>query len=345
MSRVCLYFRRPPEQDRWIAGDRFIRPFVRRIIRGKAKVGGLEKVFANLCLGLDRLGVRYDVNVPFAKLDDTDRVGVIGLGRHALDGYRRANPIVAGPGLMTHPSEWPDLCERYPVVRYLQHSDWASAVYRPYYGDRCAIWPVGIDTQSWAPGDAGEKQFDFLIYDKIRWQRDQLVPNLLEPIRAELARRKLSSIEIRYGQYDERRYRQALRQSRAMLFLCEHESQGLACQEGLASGVPVLAWDQGWCLDPNRFAWGEPEIAASSVPYFDERCGQRFGGIADFPEKLSEFLDLRRDLAPRDYVLDNLTLEHCSRRYLQILDDARAHIGAPAMNGETRARKGEPSPS
>jgi len=334
MSRLCLYFRREPERDRWVAGDRLVRPLLRRIVRGRARVSGLGKVFSNLCLGLDRLGIRYAVNLPFATLSDDDRVGVIGLGRYALDGYRRAKPVVAGPGLMTHPSEWPDLCERYPVVRYLQHSTWANDVYKPYFGDKCAIWPVGIDTQAWAPGDPREKRFDFLIYDKIRWRREQLVPNFLEPIRAELTRRKLSFVEIRYGQYDEQQYRQALRQSRAMLFLCEHESQGLACQECLASGVPVLAWDQGWCLDPNRFAWGDPEIAATSVPYFDDRCGMRFGGIEQFPDKLSEFLGRRSAMAPRDYILDNLTLEQSSRRYLQILDEAQNVANRAALCAE-----------
>lgn len=323
MRRVCLYFRREPERDRWIAGDRFIRPIVRRIVRGKPGASGPAKVFTNLCLGLDRLGVRYQVNLPFERLQDGDLVGVIGLGRRALHGYCRGNPIVAGPGLMTHPSEWPDLCERYPVARYLQHSAWANAVYKPYYGSRCEIWPVGIDTYSWTPGDARDKQFDFLIYDKIRWQREEMVPRLLEPIRAELLRRKLRFVEIRYGCYNEQQYRRMLRQSRAMLFLCEHESQGLAYQECLASGVPVLAWDQGCCLDPNRFAWGDPEIAATSVPYFDERCGLRFRVIGEFAERLSEFLDQCSAMAPRDYILDNLTLEHCSRRYLQILDSAR----------------------
>ena len=331
MSRICLYFRRAPEQDRWIAGDRFVRPLLRRIVRGGARASGPVKVFTNLCRGLDRLGIRYEVNLPFANLDDDDRVGVVGLGRHALDGYGRSNPIVAGPGLMTHPSEWPDLCERYPVVRYLQHSAWASEVYKPYFGGKCAVWPVGIDTDAWLPAERRDKKFDFLIYDKIMWRCDQTVPDLLAPIRAELARRKLSFIEIRYGQYGEPQYRRALRHSKAMIFLCEHESQGIAYQECLASGVPILAWDQGSWLDPSRFAWGDPKIAATSVPYFDDRCGLQFRSIAEFAEKLTVFLDRRPHLTPRDYVLDNLTLEQCARRYLQVLDDACGVVSGAAL--------------
>lgn len=313
-----------------MAGDRLVRPLLRRLVRG-SRAGGLDKVFANLCLGLDRLGIRYEVNLPFEKLNDDDRIGVLGVGRYALDGYRRSNPIVAGPGLMTHPSEWPDLCERYPVARYLQHSAWTNAVYERYFGDKCAIWPIGIDTEAWRPADRRDKRFDFLIYDKIMWRRARAVPDLLEPIRAELARRRLSFTEIRYGRYGEPQYRQALRHSKAMIFLCEHESQGIAYQECLASGVPILAWDQGAWLDPNRFAWGDPEIAATSVPYFDARCGMRFRGINEFSEKLTEFIDRRPHMAPRDYIVENLTTEKCSAHYLRLLDHGRNIPGRTAV--------------
>jgi hypothetical protein len=103
-----------------------------------------------------------------------------------------------------------------------------------------------------------------------------------------------------------------------MIFLCEHESQGLAYQECLSSGVPVLAWDQGWCLDPNRFKWGQPNIAATSVPYFDSRCGERFVGREDFDEKLSLFLERIESSAynPRAFVLENLTLKASAARFL-----------------------------
>jgi hypothetical protein len=52
MSRFCLYYTREPEKDRWIFGDRYIRPLVRRLLRGKPRPSGVDRVFINLCLGL-----------------------------------------------------------------------------------------------------------------------------------------------------------------------------------------------------------------------------------------------------------------------------------------------------
>jgi glycosyltransferase involved in cell wall biosynthesis len=226
---------------------------------------------------------------------------------------------------MTHPSEWPTLCEEYPVVTYLQHSEWANNIYKPYFGGRCAIWPVGIDTHEWTPA-SGRKETDFLIYDKILWDRERRVPELLQPIQNELGRRGLTSVILRYGDYNPEQYKDALGRSRAMIFLCEHESQGLAYQEALASGVPILAWDQGWWLDPNRFQWGETDVPATSVPYFDERCGVRFKDFESFRVNLGEFMGKLNhgEFRPRNYILEHLTLERCAKRYCEILQESAA---------------------
>jgi hypothetical protein len=290
------------------------------MLRGPRRISGIEKVLHNLCKGLDRIGVQYVVNLPFDRLQRDDHVGVLGRGTHCLDGYDRPNAIVAGIGLMTHPSQWPDLCNEFPVSAYLQHSDWAADVYRPFYGDRCRVWPVGIETDLWAPVPGVGKDIDFLIYDKVHWNHEHYEQQLIGPIHACLAKRGLTTATIRYGHYNERQYQSLLARSRAMLFLSEHESQGLACLECLSSDVPVLAWDQGFCLDPERFSWGQPVIPATSVPLFDDRCGLRFQSASDFRDRLTEFLDRLSagQFQPRQYVLENLTLEKAAGHFLEI---------------------------
>ena len=326
MSRICLYYKHLPESDRWIFGDRYVRPLMRRLVRGKPRAGGLDKVFINLCLGLDKLGIEYSVNLPFNQIQNGDRIGILGIGKPCLQGYKKSNPIVAGIGLMTHPSEWSTLCEDYPVVRYLQHSTWANDVYKPYFGDRCHIWPVGIDTEKWQDNSSTAKTIDFLIYNKIMWNYEENYRELLTPIQQLLTNKGLTFTELRYGSYHPQEYQKALEDCRSMIFLCEHESQGIAYQECLSSNVPILAWDQGEWLDPNRFVWGTPHIPATSVPCWDDRCGVKFQGIHDFSSQLDIFLDNlnAEKFAPRDYILENLTLEKCAQNFIEILNSAIA---------------------
>jgi len=322
---IHLRYFTPPETDRWVPGDRWVRPIVRRIVRGPRVPSGIDKVFLNLAAGLRKIGEPFRVNRPWREIRPGDRVGVIGRDRAALAGYDRPNPIVAGVALMTHPSEWPTLCRDYPVARYVQHCQWAIDIYRPYYGDEvCAVWPVGIDTDAWQPAPADERRCDFLLYNKIRWHHAAMDRDLVEPIRAHLRRAGLTFEEIRYGAYRPEDYTAALRRCRAMLFICEHESQGLAYQEALSAGVPVLAWDPGEWLDPRRFEWGTPHVPASSVPYFDARCGERFPNYAAFGEALGIFQDRLRAgrYSPRDYILENLTLERSAHRYVGLLNAA-----------------------
>ena len=321
MGRICLTYRPEPERDRWIPGDRWLRPLVRRVARGRPRPGGLDKVMINLRLGLDRLGIAHEFNVPFARLRPDDLLGVLGLGRGCLKGYARSRPLVAGIGLMTHPSEWPTLFEDYPVACYLQHSAWTEAVYRRAFGDRCAVWPVGIDTAGWTPAPAGGKEFDFLVYDKIHWERERLRNDLVLPIEERLRQAGHTVTSLRYGSYQPGEYREALAHSRAMIFLSAHESQGIACEEAMSAGVPIFAWDPGFSQDPERFRWNDPIIATTSVPYFDERCGLRFRDFAEFGLRLAEFVEGVRSgaFAPREYVLENLTVEKCSKHFVDIL--------------------------
>ena len=215
----------------------------------------------------------------------------------------------------------PLLFERRPVRKILVPGPWMAAMCKPYWGVRVQAWPVGIDTALWQPSDGANKSVDVLLYIKVLWNKAEQDQQLVQPIRDQLAAAGLSFIELRYGSYAEADYRDALRRCRAMVFLCEHETQGIAYQQALSCGVPILAWDQGgpW-RDPSYYPHRVVFGPVSSVPYWDERCGLRFANAGEFAATLSTFMQAldRQAFQPRDYVLENLTLAGCAREYVQI---------------------------
>ena len=313
-------FYQEPDPDRWVPLDRYPRRWVRRLVRGKPRPGGQMMVFLNLVKGLDRIGVPYRVNdFRYACQHPDELACIVGKPQVLFDREWR-NPVLFGASVFSHPLVCPDLFERYPVRRMLVPGEWMRRMCEPLYGDRVTAWPVGIDTERWAPTGA-PKDTDVLIYDKVRWEHEAYEPTLIQPIRDELARRGLTSTELRYGSYEPADLAAALRRCRAVVFLCEHETQGIAYQQMLASGVPVLAWDRGgFWQDPEFYPERVRFGPVSSVPYWDERCGLTFSDADDFLDVLGPFLEslAAGRFAPRDYVLENLTLEQCARDYAEI---------------------------
>lgn len=321
MKKIHLYFKVVPRKNRFFYGEAFFIDIIKRIFKLN-KTSGIQKVFDNLCLGFNELKVNYDVNLPFNKIKPGEPVVILGDGKYGILNYNAKNPIIAGIGLMTHPSEWPNLFTEYPVAKYLQHSTWANNIYTPFYGEEnCGLWPAGIDTNKWAPSNQ-KPQFDVLIYNKIRWDYEKWEAQLRTPIIDFLNKHNITYHELVYGKYKEVDYKELLSQCKAMIFLCEHESQGIACCEALSTNIPVLAWDQGYCLDPNRFKWNSPEIPATSVPFFDENCGKRFKDYKEFAQLFHSFWEKveQNEYHPREYVLENISLKKSAQIMLDIIN-------------------------
>jgi hypothetical protein len=337
---VINLFYDEPEDDRWVRFDRYPRRVLRRIVRGRPRVGGQMRVFLNLCEGLERLGVPFRVNdYRHARRHPDERVGIVGKP-HVLDLMDWKNPIVFGAAICSHPTDDPSLFSRKPIERVLVPGEWMRRMCEPYWGDRVSAWPVGIDTEHWSDASGHTKTIDVLIYDKIRWRRDEFVPTLLEPARQALAAAGLRTREIRYGFYEEADFHQLLDESRAMLFICEHETQGIAYQQALARGVPILAWDRGgFWQDPSYFPDRVKFGPVSSVPYWDARCGKTFESAEGFRSGLAEFWDkvAARRFAPRDYILEHLTLERAAAHYVSLYEQGGAAEAERAVHAGAHA--------
>ena len=308
-----------PERDRWLPFDRYPRRIVRQLLRGKLQAGGHRRIFLNLRAGLDRIGVSYRVNdYGFACRNPRALACIIGKPQ-VLDKIDWKNPILFGAAVFSHPLDDPHLFERLPVRKVLLPGAWMKEMWRPYWDEPVAVWPVGIDTERWQPRAPAAKPFDVLLYDKVRWDHERYESSLIEPIRGRLRQAGRSFREIRYGAYREVEFESALAECRTMVFLCEHETQGIAYQQALAAGVPILAWDRGgYWQDPAYFPAKVKFQPVTSVPYWDERCGLTFAAIEEFDEGWRRFWDEFQSgrYDPRAYILENLTLEKCAQHYL-----------------------------
>jgi glycosyltransferase involved in cell wall biosynthesis len=214
---------------------------------------------------------------------------------------------------------------RLPIRRLLVPCEWMKTMCAPQWGDKIRVWPVGVDTERWTSIDGTPKNVDVLLYDKIRWDKEAQRAVLINPILSALKKKGWRVAVVRYGFYREEDYRALLRRSKAMVFICEHETQGLAYQEALSCDVPVLAWDsEGFWVDrdyyPNRVKFSP----VTSVPYWDERCGMKFQNLEQFMTRIDSFMERvgRGEFQPRAYILDHLTLELCAQRYADLAQEA-----------------------
>lgn len=326
-DRTVLLFYRDCERDSLVPGDRYLKRLVRPVYHHftrRQKVSGFLVWYQLLVRALERAGLEVRHNdFRAARRHPEHPVGLIGYPR-VLEGWDLPNPAVLGPGLLDHPSLAPTLMDDPRFRSYVVTCDWMRDVFAPVFGaERVVPWYAGIDLAEWPDTRGGRKDVDVLVYDKMRWNRERMEGELLEPVLRGLAARGLRVETVRYKHYDHAAYRDLLARSRAMVFLCEHETQGMAYQEAMASGVPILAWDNGFWLDPNAPEWEERPVPASSVPYFAPECGERFRDAAEFEPALDRFLARLDAYDPRGYVARELSQAGSAELYLRHYRAAR----------------------
>jgi hypothetical protein len=316
-----LYYEEP-DPDRWVPLDRYPRRLVRRLWRGPWQPSGHMRVLLNLMTGLDRLGIPYRVNDYRYMRANPDELACLIGKPHILKEFRPATPLLFGPSIYNHPIDDEHLPYRHAIRQVLVPSEWVKTMFSKFWPGLVSVWPVGIDTLRWKPEPDVQKDIDVLIYDKIFKDRPKIEATIIAPLREELRRRGLATAELRYGSYFERQLHSLTRRVKSMIYLSRHETQGIALQQTLASDVPAFAWDPGgewqsleYLLRGVRFG------PATSVPYWDDRCGVKFTGPSDMLPAFDRFWSGIQSGAftPRRMIDDKkLTLEQCAQAYVDL---------------------------
>ncbi len=117
--------------------------------------------------------------------------------------------------------------------------------------------------------------------------------------------------------YEEKDYLSYLQECKYGIIIDAHESQGFAIEEALSCNVPLLVWNVRYMSQEYNSRY--PNIPASSIPYFDERCGESFYNQCDFDKKYNLFMSKLDTYKPREYITENLSYEPCYKRFINLI--------------------------
>jgi len=316
------------EKDRFIIGDRHWRPYIRKLIRGEPKkLSGMQRVVANFTKGLNILGIDYVFNPSRWKINYNEPIVCFGLGKLGLEGVKENAKIIAAVGF-PYPSDYPELCNRYNVVKFLQHSKWAIDFHKTskiYPDNIFDTWFAGIDAEYWEVCDSQPEIIHALVYVKTHLDLNHLETVLVQPVIKRLEKLGIKYNIIKYGKYLPHEYKSLLKKSSFLVFISPHETQGFAYLESLSCNRPVFAWNPGFWMDPDKIRLGLKEIKTTSVPFFSDECGDTFKNYHEFDIKIEEFIInlINNKFNPSKYIRDNLTILHSTKRMLEIIRGTR----------------------
>lgn len=289
---------------------------------------GLEAVFQHLGWPFEY----YDDGHGVKRIEDYD---VVYSPCHPIDASRYPKQrFIFGP----HFSVFPDAritqinTKVHNNAVYIQPSEWAREAWtslgvEQFIPVKTFCFPV--DTQRFAPlpsasGD-GERNGEVVVYYKRR------KPEELRLVLTELNKRNVRYKIFSYVKgYNEEEYIAALQRAPYGIWVGAHESQGFATLEALACGVPLLVWS---VRNMNQEEGAEhPSVPATSVPYWDERCGDVFYDAEEFlgtedtqgAERSKGALDMFVEkvaldkYAPRAFVCECVCTEKRAKSWLRL---------------------------
>jgi glycosyltransferase involved in cell wall biosynthesis len=300
------------------------REHIINIISNSAKfnVGrGPRKVFENACKGFELIGQPYVVN---RSLSDYSWNWIHDSLEGLLEVSVLGKPAVLGPNIVVLPKDLPKFRPQLKNCIYLHPCEWAVGVWQQLGFTECQLlaWSVGIDYESF---DVSRKN---VINDQVMVYYKQRDPILLTEVLRVIKKNNLTPVVITYGEYTEEQYLEALSKSSFGVWLGCHESQGIALQEALAAGLPLIVIDAKSLFDAYaQNTYDFPSILKSfrttSAPYFDPRCGLIIDGIDELDWAINEVKDGFNNLNPKEYIKETLSLEISARKLVNIFSHLR----------------------
>ncbi len=282
------------------------------------KVGGPNKVITNTISGLNKIGYPFEINKDIRHFkynwihDSIEGLIEVGINK---------TPALIGPNIVVLPSDLPSLRPSLVNCIYLSPSQWCIDLWNICGFSECPIqlWPAGINIEDFNLKREVSDRSDVMIYFK---RRD---PLLLKQAVSIVNKMGLNPKVIKYGEYTETKYKETLSNSKFGIWIGLSESQGIGLLEALASGLPMIVCNVNSLFEsPSKNDQIFPEklrsFKPSCSPYFDNRCGIIINDISELKDTIYEISSNLSHYNPREYVVENLSIEKQARELLSFFD-------------------------
>ena len=225
--------------------------------------------------------------------------------------------FIFGPHFSVFPHQHQMNIIRRNNVVYVHPSEWAAQVWRnnPICNDiKVLPLPFGVDTERFKDVKPIAERDKVFIYFKTR------NPTLLRVIESFLKSKSIDYLIFNYdAKYNENTYIEYLKNAKYGIWVGRHESQGFALEEALSCNIPLLVWNVKSMNEEYRQNY--EDIPATVIPYWDERCGEYFYNIQELEETFNKFLSKIETYRPREYILENLSMELCEKKFIDLIEN------------------------
>jgi len=280
------------------------------------RVTGPNKVVKNLVLGLNKINYPYCINKDIRYTKFIFIPNTLSNLVFIRNKYLKGKTIIGGPNLIDVPYygynyKFKIISSKLKLFKYyIVHSEWYYKIYKimRYNLTDIKIWPVGINLEEIKLNNNLKK--NVLVYYKKRTYKELMsVLNFLDK-----KNEKYLVLDYDKG-YKQSEYYNILSNTKYVIWVGIHETQGLAYLEALAHNVPILVYDVKLEYQKNPFykkynyiSKYSSLVEVTSVPYFDNKCGIKFFSIDELPKAFEQFMDLYYTFRPREYIELNFDL-------------------------------------
>lgn len=221
-------------------------------------------------------------------------------------------PIICGPHFSVFPDKHVELITNKKNIIYIMPSEWPKKFWENFKicnGLIIKSIPFGVDTERFKSNNEDTDKKNVFLYIKNRCPED--IYFMINFLQYKNINYRIFDYRSRYNEED---YLNYLKTCKYGVWLDAHESQGFALQEALSCNVPLLVWNVKYMSQ--EYLSNYENIEATSIPYWDERCGEFFYHYKELENTYNKFINNLDNYKPREYILENLSRDKCEDLFI-----------------------------